>query len=65
MAARRLPVTTGVHLMIGKTGEVRTPDLVFVDGALWSAKAADASTLEPGEHVQVSEVNGLVLTVHR
>ena len=65
MAARRLPVKTGAQMMIGKTGEVRSPELVFVDGALWSAKAADGSPLTPGEHVQVDAVNGLVLTVHR
>ena len=65
MAARRLPVKTGAQMMIGKTGEVRSPELVFVDGALWSAKAADGTPLTPGEHVQVDAVNGLVLTVHR
>jgi membrane-bound serine protease (ClpP class) len=65
MAARRLPVKTGVQGMIGKTGQVRSPELVFVDGALWSAKAADDSPLVPGEHVEVDAVNGLVLTVHR
>ncbi|HUZ16710.1 MAG TPA: nodulation protein NfeD [Gaiellaceae bacterium] len=63
IAARRLPVKTGVQGMIGKTGEVRSPELVFVDGALWSAKTADDSPLVPGERVQVSAVNGLVLTV--
>jgi len=63
MAARRLPVKTGVQGMIGKTAEVRGPALVFVDGALWNAKAADDSPLVPGEHVQVAAVNGLVLTV--
>ncbi len=63
MAARRLPVKTGVQGMIGKTAEVRGPALVFVDGALWNAKATDGSALVPGEHVQVAAVNGLVLTV--
>jgi membrane protein implicated in regulation of membrane protease activity len=51
--------------MIGLRGEVRSPGLVFVDGALWSAKAADDSPLVPGEQVEVDAVNGLVLTVHR
>jgi membrane-bound serine protease (ClpP class) len=64
-AARRLPVKTGVSAMVGLTGVVRSPDLVFVDGALWSAKTADDTVLVPGEHVQVDAVNGLVLTVHR
>lgn len=65
MAARRLPVKTGVQGMIGKMGEVRSAGLVFVDGALWTARAADESPLVPGERVQVDAVNGLVLTVHR
>jgi membrane-bound serine protease (ClpP class) len=65
MAARRLPVRTGAQGMIGKSAEVRGPALVFVDGALWTAKAADDTPLVPGEQVQVDAVNGLVLTVHR
>jgi membrane-bound serine protease (ClpP class) len=65
MAARRLPVKTGAEMMIGLKGEVRSPGLVFVDGALWSAKTADDSPLRPGEKVHVDAVNGLVLTVHR
>jgi len=64
MAARRLPVTSGVQGMIGKTGEVRGPELIFVDGALWTARADDGSALEPGERVQVAAIDGLVLTVH-
>ncbi len=47
--------------MIGKTGQARSPGLV--DGALWSAQAADDAPLVPGERVQVAAVNGLVLTV--
>ena len=63
MAARRQPVKTGPQAMIGLQGVVRSPELVFVDGALWSAKAADESALVPGEKVHVSGINGLVLTV--
>ena len=65
MAARRLPVQTGATAMVGLRGVVRSPGLVFVDGALWSAKAADNSALVPGENVEVEGVEGLVLTVHR
>jgi membrane-bound serine protease (ClpP class) len=65
MAARRLPVRTGAAMMIGLKGVVRSPGLVFVDGALWSATTADDSPLVPGEQVEVDAVNGLVLTVHR
>jgi membrane-bound serine protease (ClpP class) len=65
LAARRLPVTTGVHTMVGQTAEVRGPGLVFVDGALWQAHTADDSELVPGEEVEVQAVNGLQLTVRR
>ncbi|MDX6481558.1 MAG: hypothetical protein QOG85_2068, partial [Gaiellaceae bacterium] len=65
MAARRLPVTSGIQGMIGKRAEVRGPALVFVDGSLWKAYADDNSALEPGEQVEVSSVDGLVLTVRR
>jgi len=65
MAVRRLPATTGAAAMIGLRGVVRSADLVFVDGALWTAKAADDTPLKPGEKVQVSAIDGLVLTVHR
>jgi membrane-bound serine protease (ClpP class) len=65
LAARRLPVETGVQTMIGQTAEVRGPGLVFVDGALWQAHAADDSDLVPGERVEVAAVDGLRLTVRR
>jgi membrane-bound serine protease (ClpP class) len=64
IAARRLPVTSGIQQMIGKTGEVRGPELIFVDGALWTAHPDDGSALEPGQRVRVKAINGLVLTVH-
>ncbi|MGH2977395.1 MAG: NfeD family protein [Gaiellaceae bacterium] len=65
LAARRLPVETGVEMMVGHRAEVRTPGLVFVDGALWQAHAADDSELVPGEEVEVQAVDGLQLTVRR
>jgi membrane-bound serine protease (ClpP class) len=65
LAARRLPVETGVHTMIGQRAEVRAPGLVFVDGALWQARTADHSDLVPGEKVEVQAVEGLQLTVRR
>jgi membrane-bound serine protease (ClpP class) len=65
LAARRLPVATGVQKMVGQIGEVRGPGLVFVDGALWQAHAADDSELVAGEQVEVQAVNGLQLTVAR
>ncbi|HEY8108241.1 MAG TPA: nodulation protein NfeD [Gaiellaceae bacterium] len=65
LAARRLPVATGVQKMVGKIAEVRGPGLVFVDGALWQAHTADDSELVPGEQVKVQAVDGLQLTVGR
>ena len=65
LAARRLPVETGVQKMVGQLAEVRGPGLVFVDGALWQAHAADDSELVPGEQVKVEAVDGLQLTVGR
>jgi membrane-bound serine protease (ClpP class) len=63
LAARRLPVETGVQTMVGQVAEVRGPGLVFVDGALWQARTADDSALVPGERVRVQAVDGLQLTV--
>jgi membrane protein implicated in regulation of membrane protease activity len=51
--------------MVGQRAEVRGPGLVFVDGALWQAHAADDSDLVPGEEVEVQAVDGLQLTVRR
>jgi membrane-bound serine protease (ClpP class) len=65
LAARGLPVKTGVEMMVGQRGEVRAAGLVFVDGALWQAQTADASDLVPGEEVEVQAVDGLRLTVRR
>jgi len=65
LAAQRRPVQTGTHLMVGQKAEVRGPGLVFVDGALWQAQAADDSELVLGEEVEVQGVDGLQLTVRR
>lgn len=64
-AARRRPVTVGPQAIVGKTGEVRGPGLVFVDGELWQAHAQDDSELVAGEQVEVEAVRGLELTVKR
>jgi membrane-bound serine protease (ClpP class) len=64
-AARRLPVTVGPQAIVGKTGEVRAPGLVFVNGELWQAHAEDDSELVPGEQVEVEAIQGLKLTVRR
>jgi membrane-bound serine protease (ClpP class) len=64
-AARRQPVSVGPQTIVGRTGEVRAPGLVFVNGELWRAHTEDESELVPGEHVEVEGVDGLVLTVKR
>jgi len=64
-AARRQPIRVGPQMIVGKTGEVRAPGLVFVNGELWKAHAEDDSELVPGEHVEVEAVQGLELTVKR
>ena len=51
--------------MVGEQGVARRDDLVFVRGELWQAKAEDGKPLEPGERVQVDDVQGLRLIVHR
>jgi membrane protein implicated in regulation of membrane protease activity len=42
---------------------VREGGLVFVRGELWRVRSRE--TLTPGERVQVDELDGLTLSVHR
>jgi membrane-bound serine protease (ClpP class) len=67
VAARRGPVRTGYQELLGDVGTVRAPvdpvGQVFVDGALWRARAANGERLERGERVRVETVQGLTLTV--
>ena len=64
-AARRLPISVGTQTLVGKTGEVRAPGLVFVNGELWQAHAEDDSELVPGEQVEIESIQGLELTVRK
>lgn len=68
---RRIP-STGKTGLIGQVGEARTPlspaGLVYVEGELWSAMATgllEGETIPEGEHVEVTGVEGLNLTVRR
>ena len=66
--AHQRPVMTGWEEMIGATGEVREPldpiGQVFVEGALWRARPADAgSSVGRGYRVRVESVEGLTLIV--
>jgi membrane-bound ClpP family serine protease len=70
LATRRIGIRSGAEGLIGRVGEVRTsPEpvgCVFVDGALWRARAwdlEDEPALEPGDPVVVERVHGLTLTV--
>ena len=58
---RHREVHTGAEELVGAHGEVRSPDHVFVKGALWRARSEQP--LEPGQAVVVEAVDGLTLTV--
>ena len=60
---RRKPVLVDPRTIAGAVGEVRRDGLVYVNGELWQARAADGTALHPGERVQVESLDGLVLTV--
>jgi membrane-bound serine protease (ClpP class) len=64
---RRKPPEVGTHRLVGETGSVRADNLVFVDGELWRARAADGAPLEPGGRVRVESVaqDDLQLVVER
>ncbi len=68
MRSRRGSLTLGMDAMIGKMAVARTvlnPDgTVFLDGAGWNAHAS-GETIERGERVIVTEVEGLTLTVKK
>ena len=62
--ARRNPVEVGVGLLVGEEAEVRSRELVAVNGELWRAHRVDGSPLLPGDRVTVEAVgDDLVLTV--
>jgi len=66
-AHRDEPVRTGSEELIGSVGEVREPldptGQVFIQGALWQARATGEGTIEPGNRVRVKSVDGLTLEV--
>ena len=66
--ANRNPALTGWEELVGSVGEVRVPlspvGQVFVEGALWRARAADDDVaLDRGYRVRVESVDGLTLLV--
>jgi membrane-bound serine protease (ClpP class) len=60
---RRSPVEMSPESIAGAVGVVRQDGLVFVNGELWQARAANGEVLRPGERVRVQSLDGLVLTV--
>lgn len=64
-AHRREPVRTGWEELIGREATVRSPldpvGQVFVDGALWRARAAGDEPIGRGNRVRVESVEGLTL----
>jgi membrane-bound serine protease (ClpP class) len=65
---QRRQIATGVEVLIGKTAVVRTTlnprGSVFVEGELWAASIDDGS-VESGEEVLITKVEGLKLLVTR
>jgi membrane-bound serine protease (ClpP class) len=66
-AHRDEPVRTGSEEMVGSVGEVREPldpeGQIFVQGALWTARATGADQIGLGNRVRVRAVDGLTLEV--
>ena len=64
---RHQPVRTGIPAMLGQRAEVLDwtgqEGHVFALGERWQARASRALT--PGEHVQITGIEGLMLEVHR
>ena len=54
--ARSAPAAVGTHRLVGVDALVRGDGLVFVDGELWRARAADGAALRPGDRVRVESV---------
>jgi membrane-bound serine protease (ClpP class) len=68
MAARRAPPRGGIHDLVGLPATVKVPldpeGQVYVEGALWRARAAGFPTAPgPGERVRVRAVDDLTLEV--
>jgi membrane-bound serine protease (ClpP class) len=63
LGVRRRPVSVGPQTIVGEIGEVRRNGLVFVQGELWQAHSSDGGRLEPGQKVQVEQLDGITLRV--
>src|SRR5579859_6694218 len=65
LRAQRRPAALGIERLIGREGEMRSPQSIQVAGEMWSAVPADEGNvkLEPGQRVVVTAVRGLKLLV--
>jgi membrane-bound serine protease (ClpP class) len=67
LASQRQAPQGGAAELVGAQGDVRValdPEgQIFVDGALWRARTADAATVAPGAKVRIESVDGLTLVV--
>jgi membrane-bound serine protease (ClpP class) len=66
-AHRDEPVRTGSEELVGSVGEVRMPldpeGQIFLQGALWRARASGPDEIGLGNRVRVKAVDGLTLEV--
>jgi membrane-bound serine protease (ClpP class) len=66
-AQRDEPVRTGSEELVGAVGEVRAPldpdGQIFIQGALWRARATGTRQIGLGNRVRVKAVDGLTLEV--
>jgi membrane-bound serine protease (ClpP class) len=66
-AHRDEPVRTGSEELVGAVGEVREPldpdGQIFIEGALWKARASGEAEIGLGNRVRVKAVDGLTLEV--
>ena len=66
-AHRDEPVRTGSEELLGSVGEVRMPldpeGQIFIQGALWKARATGPGGIGLGNRVRVRAVDGLTLEV--
>ncbi|HSL65168.1 MAG TPA: nodulation protein NfeD [Gaiellaceae bacterium] len=62
---RRKPVEVGERTIVGAHGVVGRGGWVHANGELWHAVAEDGAPLREGDHVIVTSVDGLTLTVAR
>jgi membrane-bound serine protease (ClpP class) len=66
--AHRLKIDAGAEELIGRTAQVRvalTPKgSVFIEGELWTT-ISETGTIEAGEEVVITRIDGLILYVTR